>query len=77
MQSILIDLLFCAFLYAILIAFIFVRESKKKNNRDTDSGDDEGGLPVVLPPDIDLPPGVCLPDDRPRIKNTEPEEVFA
>ena len=77
MQSIFIDLLFCVFLYAILVAFIFVRESKRKNNRDSDKGDDDGGLPVVLPPDIDLPPGVCLPGDGPRTKKTEPEEVFA
>lgn len=77
MQTIFIDLLLCAFLYGVLMAFIFIRESKKRNNRDSDNGDDEGGLPVVLPPDIDLPPGVCLPDDRPRIRKTEPEEIFA
>ena len=52
--------------------------SKKRriSSDDTDS-DDEGGLPVSLPPDIDLPPGICLPDDAPRKTIPETEEVFA
>lgn len=70
-----IDLILCAFVYAILVAFIFIRENRKRRGGDTD--DDEGGLPVSQPPDIDLPPGVCLPDDRPRKTKTEPDEVFA
>lgn len=76
MHSIVIDLLLCGFIYGILLAIIFVRESKKKRGNDSD-GDDEGGLPVLSPPEIDLPPGVCLPDD-PRVKKQDTtEEVFA
>lgn len=76
MHTIVIDLVLCGFIYAILMAFIFIRENRKKRGSDSD-GDDEGGLPVSLPPDIDLPPGVCLPDDNPRKTKAEPEEVFA
>lgn len=75
MQSIFIDILLCAFLYVFLLAFIFIRESKRRNDKGSDSNDDDGGLPVVIPPDFDLPPGVCLPEDGPKKK--EPEEVFA
>ncbi|WP_258102848.1 hypothetical protein [Marinoscillum sp. MHG1-6] len=52
---------------------------KRQQDRDNhnDEGDDEGGLPVSFPPDFDLPPGVCLPDD-PRAKRIiETEEIFA
>ncbi|HCX24934.1 MAG: hypothetical protein CMB80_06535 [Flammeovirgaceae bacterium] len=70
------DIILCGILYTILIVFVFIRTNRKRPNNDTDS-DDEGGLPVSLPPDIDLPPGICLPDDAPRNTITEPEEVFA
>lgn len=76
MQTVIIDLVLFGFIYAILLAFIFVRESKRRRGNDPDS-DDEGGLPVNLPPDIDLPPGVCLPDDNPGKNKPEPEEIFA
>lgn len=69
------DLVVFGFFYAILRAFLFVRDHKRKS--DDDSDDDEGGLPVNSPPDIDLPPGVCLPDDLTRRRKSEPEEVFA
>lgn len=75
MQSIIIDLVLFGFVYAILMAFIFIRSSRRR--KDNDDGDDEGGLPVSLPPDIDLPPGVCLPDDKPRKTVREPGDVFA
>ncbi|WP_421874718.1 hypothetical protein [Marinoscillum sp.] len=70
------DVILCGILYTILIVFVFVRTNKKRGNNDSD-GDDEGGLPVSLPPDIDLPPGICLPDDRPKNTQPETEEVFA
>ncbi|MEQ8470101.1 MAG: hypothetical protein RIC35_02905 [Marinoscillum sp.] len=70
-----LDIILFGFLYSIFITFVLVRVNRKNRNNDTDS-DDEGGLPVSLPPDIDLPPGVCLPDDRP-VRSKEAEEVFA
>jgi hypothetical protein len=76
MHNIVIDLLLCCFIYSILLAIIFIRENKKKRRNDSSDGDDEGGLPIMTPPEIDLPPGICLPDD-PRVKKHEPEEVFA
>lgn len=72
----LVDVILCGILYTILIVFVFLRNNKNKGNNDTDS-DDEGGLPVSLPPDIDLPPGICLPDDAPKNRQPETEEVFA
>ncbi|WP_258100294.1 hypothetical protein [Marinoscillum pacificum] len=70
------DIILCGILYTILIVFVFIRTNKNRRNNDTDS-DDEGGLPVSLPPDIDLPPGICLPDDAPRKTIPETEEVLA
>ena len=75
MQHILIDLLLCGFIYAVLLTIILVKDSRRRKRKDSD-GDDDGGLPVMTPPEIDLPPGVCLPDD-PRVRKKEPEEVFA
>lgn len=70
-----IDIVLCVVLYCVLLVFIFWKNNHNKNN-DSD-GDDEGGLPVNLPPDIDLPPGICLPDDLPKKSIPETEEVFA
>ncbi|MEQ9437762.1 MAG: hypothetical protein RIG62_01895 [Cyclobacteriaceae bacterium] len=55
---------------------------KKRNFRfrDDDDDDDDGGISMTPTPDLDLPPGVTLPDgDGPRRRRhiTEPEEVFA
>lgn len=77
MPSVILNIVLCGIIYTILVVFIFVRSNKKKRNGDSDSDDDGGGLPISLPPDIDLPPGVCLPDDRPAITQNEPEEIFA
>ena len=72
MISILPDLILCGILYVILIAFIFMK-NKKRNNNDEDN-DEDGGLPVYSPPEIDLPPGVTLPDGDPVKK--VPEEIL-
>ncbi|MFP4090073.1 MAG: hypothetical protein ACLFUB_17660 [Cyclobacteriaceae bacterium] len=55
---------------------------KKRNFRfrDDDDDDDDGGISISPTPDLDLPPGVTLPDDsgpRHRKKLEEPEEAFA
>lgn len=79
MQIILIDIAIGLALYTICLFLLIIRDQKRqqKNNNQNDEGDDEGGLPVITPPDFDLPPGVCLPDD-PRVRRIEePEEVLA
>lgn len=77
MQNLVLNLIFFGLIYTALIVFFFWKESKRRN-RESEDGDDEGGLPVATPPRIDLPPGVCLPVDGPlRVKQEEPEEVFA
>lgn len=77
MPGVILDIVLCGVIYTIMVVFIFLRSNRRKGNNDADSDDDGGGLPVILPPDIDLPPGVCLPDDCPKITQQEPEEVFA
>lgn len=76
MPGIVVDIIFCAVVYGVLLTVILMKHNKGRRNNDSD-GDDDGGLPVSLPPDIDLPPGVCLPDDPSRLKTREPEEVYA
>ncbi len=78
MPVILLDIILGLILYCACLLFFIMRE-KRQQDRDNhnDEGDDEGGLPVSFPPDFDLPPGVCLPDD-PRAKRIiETEEIFA
>lgn len=74
MPGIVFDIILCGVIYAVLLVFIFFRE--ERNRKNNDDSDDEGGLPVSLPPDFDLPPGVCLPDD-PRVVRKDREEVYA
>ncbi len=72
MSWLVFDIVLCLIVYAILLA-IFIRKSRRK--RDFGDDDGEGGIPATLPPDFDLPPGICLPDD-PRVKVKEPEDVL-
>lgn len=78
MQVILLDIAIGLILYTIGLFFLIIRDQKKENRRNkNDDGDDDGGLPVSFPPDFDLPPGICLPDD-PRVRRVkETEEVLA
>lgn len=79
MQVIIIDIAIGLLLYSICLFVLIMRDQnrQKKNRNQNDEGDDEGGLPVSLPPDFDLPPGICLPDDPRVIRVEEREEVFA
>ncbi len=76
MQHIFLEILLCGLVYTFLIAFIFVKRKNRNDERGSDD-DDEGGLPVNFPPDFDLPPGICLPDDPVLKKMKETEETFA
>jgi len=45
-----------------LIAFLALAPRKKMTVPPTDEGDDDGGEPLNNGlPDLDLPPGICLP----------------
>ncbi len=73
MPSIYLDIVFCLITYAILMGIILWRKNK---NRSSDSdNDDDGGILVWPEPDLDLPPGVCLPTDGP-VKKQEVDEVM-
>lgn len=73
MPGMLIDIGFCLLTYAILIRIILWRKNIRRRNEN--DNDDEGGLPVFSGPELDLPPGVCLPINGP--KKPAPEEEFA
>jgi len=73
MDIVSIDFILSGLVYVVLIYFM-VTLSKKRRSPDNDD-DNDGGISIAGPPDIDLPPGVCLPDDPRRIKE-EPEEMF-
>ncbi len=57
-----IDVIFCFVAYIILIFFIIKRYHAKNIRLDDDNDDDDGGIEINNIPDLDLPPGVCLPD---------------
>jgi len=76
-----IDMLLCGAAYVIMVYFMVVLMKKRNFRfRDDDDDDDDGGVSVSPTPDLDLPPGVSLPDDsgpRRRKRIEEPEEAFA
>lgn len=70
------DIFLCTATYLILIGFILWRK-RRKNRPDDGSQDGDGGLPVENGPKLDLPPGVCLPGDGPRlIRKDQYDEVL-
>ncbi|MDA0196610.1 MAG: hypothetical protein O2887_16360 [Bacteroidetes bacterium] len=74
MNAVSIDFILSGLIYIVLIYFM-IRLSKKKRNSDNDD-DNDGGISIAGPPKIDLPPGVCLPDDPIRRIKEEPEEIY-
>jgi hypothetical protein len=74
-----IDMILCGITYLFLVYFMFTLIKKRRKGFDGDD-DDDGGLPVSTPPEIDLPPGVCMPDGSPKLKivtDDIPEECLA
>ncbi len=69
MSLIYIDILFCIITYAILMGIILWQ--KQRNPPSDGDNDDDGGMHVWTEPDLDLPPGVCLPTDGPTIRKEE------
>ena len=76
-----IDLLLMGAAYVIMVYFMVVLMKKRNFRfRDDDDDDDDGGISMTPTPDLDLPPGVTLPDGDGPIHHrriTEREEVFA
>jgi len=64
--------------YVIMVYFMVILMKKKIQN-PTDDDDKDGGIGVMDIPDIDLPPGITLPDGGPgkKIKNETTEEVYS
>ncbi|MEP0367812.1 MAG: hypothetical protein ABJN36_18340 [Cyclobacteriaceae bacterium] len=78
MQIILLNIAIGLALYTICLFVLIMRDQRKsRNDNQNDEGDDEGGLPVSFPPDFDLPPGVCLPDDPRARRIEETDQVLA
>lgn len=75
MNAVTFDLVLSGIVYVVLIYFMITLLKKRKKSTDSDD-DNDGGISVSGPPQIDLPPGVCLPDTPTRRKIEEPEEVF-
>jgi len=69
-----IDFILSGLVYMVLIYFM-ITLSKKRPSSDNDD-DNDGGISIAGPPHIDLPPGVCLPDDPRRRSKEEREEIF-
>jgi hypothetical protein len=77
-QIILINIAIGLLLYTVCLFVWIMRDQRKMTGgKSGDEGDDEGGLPVSFPPDFDLPPGVCLPDDPRAKKIEETDQVLA
>jgi hypothetical protein len=81
MHSYLVDMILCGVVYLILVYFMLTLIRKGKNGSDGDDSGD-GGIPANTPPELDLPPGICLPDGRrprsgPRKKEEVTEECMA
>jgi hypothetical protein len=78
MQIILLNIAVGMIIYTIFLVVLLYRDKAFGRRRGkNDEGDDEGGIPVSLPPDFDLPPGVCLPDDPKALKLMEADEIYA
>lgn len=78
MEGYLIDMILCGVAYVIMVYFM-VKLMKVKNIRLKGNDDDnDGGISYSNLPEIDLPPGVSLPDGGPvrKINQEETEEVL-
>ncbi len=64
--------------YVLMVYFMVILMKKKVKNQ-TDDDDKDGGIGVMDIPDIDLPPGISLPDGGPDKKTSKEvlEEAYA
>jgi hypothetical protein len=72
-----IDMILCGIAYVIMVYFMVIL-MKKKGKGHTDDDDKDGGIGVSDVPEIDLPPGITLPDGGPgkKINNESLEEIL-
>ena len=75
MNAVTFDFVLSGIVYLVLIYFMITLLKKRRKSTDSDD-DNDGGISVSGPPQIDLPPGVCLPDEPVKRKHEEPEEVY-
>ncbi len=69
-----LDLILCGLAYLILVYLMVTLMKKRKKDMGSGDNDDDGGISVKGPPEVDLPPGVCLPDGSPKLRFIEEEE---
>lgn len=70
-----IDIIFCGLAYFVFIFFLIKQYQRRNIGLDDDRDDDDGGIEVQGLPEIDLPPGVCLPPG-PVSENTRDRELI-
>lgn len=76
MSGYLIEMLIFSVVY-LLSVYLIVRLVRKLNmNGRKKNDDDDGGIEFYEEPDLDLPPGVTLPDNGPALRIEEPEELL-
>ena len=73
MNGFIIDIALCLFTYTLMMAIILWKNNRRRPSDD--SNDDDGGIAAWTGPDLDLPPGVCLPKDGP-VHKKEVDEVL-
>ena len=74
-----LDMILMGVAYVIMVYFMVILMKKRNFRfRDDDDDDDDGGISIHPTPDLDLPPGISLPDDGPtyRRRMEEPEEML-
>ncbi|MGK7393064.1 MAG: hypothetical protein ACNS62_00780 [Candidatus Cyclobacteriaceae bacterium M3_2C_046] len=78
MANYIIDMLICGAIYVGMVYFIVRLIKNHKFKRRGRSDDDDGGIEFFNEPDLDLPPGVTLPDNGPdmKVKLDEKDEVL-
>lgn len=80
MGSYMVDMVLCGIAYVIMVYFM-VMLLRKRNSASEDDDDNEGGISINDLPEIDLPPGVSLPDGGDggiRLsRKEEKEDIFA
>ena len=79
-QPYIINMVLSGIAYLIMIYFMY--RMLRKPDGDREGGDDgnDGGIAIDTLPDLDLPPGICLPGQGPTKKPvdtpvTDPEPV--
>lgn len=71
----LVDIIFCGLAYLVIIFFVIRKYYSKRIRFDDDNDDDDGGIEKNNIPDLDLPPGVCLPKPTHGKTNWEKESI--